>query len=84
MLEAAAQTAGLLAGLQPEGPPAGVVAELRDVVVHEPAQAAGTLSIEATLDRRILHFWRCRVVVRADDGRVLLEGRVTLAPGREA
>jgi len=82
MLEAAAQTAGLLAGLQPGGPAAGVVAQVRDVVVRRPAYA-GRLRIDATLDRRVLQFWRCRATVRAADASVLLEGLVTLGTGPE-
>lgn len=81
MLEGAAQTAGLLAGLQPGGlSNTAVVAEYRDVTVRAGAYA-GALSFQARLDRRILQFWRCAVETRAADGEVLLAGTVTLAPG---
>lgn len=84
MLEGAAQTAGLLAGMQPGGPAASaVIAQYRDVIVHG-AVHRGPLRFVATFDRRVLHFWRCRVEVRDEGGRLLLEGRVTLAPGKDA
>jgi predicted hotdog family 3-hydroxylacyl-ACP dehydratase len=84
MLEGAAQAAGLLAGMQPEGPAASaVIAQYRDVIVHG-AAAPGPLRFVAALDRRLLHFWRCRVEVRDEGGRLLLEGLVTLAPSAEA
>lgn len=84
MLEGAAQTAGLLAGMQPGGPAAGaVIAQYRDVVMHA-EMAPGPLRFVAALDRRVLHFWRCRVEVRDDGERLLLAGLVTLAPGKEA
>jgi hypothetical protein len=82
MLEGAAQSAGLLAGLQPGGPGTGaVIAEYRDVVVHA-AEHAGPLRFVARLDRRLLAFWRCRVEARSAEGSVLLEGLVTVAAGR--
>jgi hypothetical protein len=81
MLEGAAQTAGLLAGLQPGGPSEhAVIAEYRDVTVRV-AQHAGPLRFHARLDRRLLQFWRCRVEARDTDGTLLLAGSVTLAPG---
>jgi hypothetical protein len=81
MLEGAAQTAGLLAGLQPGGPDdRAVIAEYRDVVVHAPAHT-GPVRFVARLERRVLDAWRCRVEVRDVAGAVLLEGRVTVAPG---
>jgi len=83
MLEGAAQTAGLLAGMQPGGPASSsVIAQYSDVVVHGEVQR-GPLRFVAELDRRLLHFWRCRVAVRDESGRLLLEGRVTLAPGKD-
>lgn len=82
MLEGAAQAAGLLAGLQPGGPSAeAVIAEYRDIAVHAPTHT-GALAFQARLDRRLLHFWRCAVETRAADGRLLLAGLVTIAPGR--
>ena len=79
-LEAAAQAAGLLAGLQPGGlTNRAVIAEYRDVIVHMSA-ARGPIRVRAWLERRILACWRCRIEARAGD-RPLLEGRVTLAPG---
>jgi len=80
LLEGAAQTAGLLAGLQPGGPSsAAVIAEYRGVVVHA-ARHDGSVRFVARLDRRLLHFWRCHVEAHAADGGLLLEGQVTLAP----
>jgi len=82
LLEGAAQSAGLLAGLQPGGPcNTAVIAEYRDVVVHAPAHD-GPARFTAALDRRVLGFWRCRVAVAAADGRPLLEAIVTVAPER--
>ena len=82
MLEGAAQTAGLLTGTQPGGPISAVVAQYRDVVVRV-ATHRGRLRFTAHLDRRILHFWRCRVEVTDQQGAILLEARVTLAPDGE-
>lgn len=80
MLEGAAQAAGLAAGLQPRGLPArAVVAEYRDVVLHAAAHA-GPIRFVARVERRVLHFWRCRVEVRGASGALLLEGSVALAP----
>jgi predicted hotdog family 3-hydroxylacyl-ACP dehydratase len=80
MLEGAAQTAGLAAGLRPRGLPAdAVVAEYRDVVLHAGAHA-GPIRFVARVERRVLHFWRCRVEVRDAAGALLLEGTVALAP----
>lgn len=79
ILEGAAQCAGLLAGLQPGGPRRSVIAEYRDVVLHA-AEHVGPVRFQARLDRRLLHFWRCRVEARDADERLLLEGAVTVAP----
>jgi hypothetical protein len=78
MLEGAAQTAGLLAGLQPGGPFGGIVAQYRNVEVAT-REHPGPLRFVATFERRVLHFWRCRVEVRDRDGEVLLTGSVTIA-----
>jgi hypothetical protein len=81
VLEGAAQAAGLLAGLQTGGPgDAAVIAEYRHVVVHAQA-AVGRLRFTARLQRRLLHFWRCRVEARSAEGTLLLEGLVTVAAG---
>jgi hypothetical protein len=81
VLEGAAQTAGLLAGLQTDGPgDAAIIAEYRDVVVRVGA-AAGALRFTAVLERRLLDFWRCRVEARMADGTVLLGGLVTVTAG---
>ncbi len=81
LLEGAAQAAGLLSGLQPGGPgPAAVIAEYRDVTLHA-ERHDGPVRLHAALDRRILGFWRCRVEARSADGRLLLSGLVTVAPG---
>jgi hypothetical protein len=80
MLEGAAQTAGLLAGFQPGGPEnTAVIAEYRDVRVLV-EEHAGPLTFSASLERRVLQFWRCRCEVRALDGTLLLDGRVTVSP----
>ena len=81
MLEATAQAAGLLAGLQPDGlSNRAVIAEYRDVAIHV-HEHVGSVSVHARLDRRVLHFWRMRIEADDMDGRVLLAGFVTLAPG---
>jgi len=81
LLEGTAQAAGLLAGLQPDGPGEGaVIAEYRDVTVQVDLHR-GPVRFVARLERRLAHFWRCRCEARTDDGRVLLASRVTLAPG---
>jgi predicted hotdog family 3-hydroxylacyl-ACP dehydratase len=82
MLEGAAQAAGLLAGMQPGGPPAGIVAQFRDVDVLAPSHP-GPLRFLAVLDRRVLHFWRCRIEVRDAAGELLLRGQVTTAHSGE-
>jgi hypothetical protein len=80
LLEGAAQTAGLLAGLQAGGPgKTAVIAQYRDVVIHADAHD-GAIRFHARLDRRVLHFWRCAVEARAAAGDLLLEGLVTIAP----
>lgn len=81
LLEGGAQTAGLLAGLQPRGLVAtAVIAEYRDVVVHAPGHA-GSVRFGARLGRRVLGFWRCHLEARDAAGTLLLAGEVTLAPG---
>ena len=81
LLEGTAQAAGLLAGLQTDGPAnTAVIAEYRGVVVHA-AGHDGPVHFLARLERRLLHFWCCRVEARDAGGRVLLEGAVTVAPG---
>jgi hypothetical protein len=80
LLEGAAQTAGLLTGMQPHGlDRRAVIAEYRDVRIHA-ATHPGPVEFTARLDRRILAFWRCRVEARAADGTLLLAALVTLAP----
>src|SRR5689334_3179212 len=55
MLESAAQTAGLAAGLRERGlSPHAVIAEYRDVHVHG-ARHAGPLHLVARVERRLLH-----------------------------
>ncbi|MEW6268779.1 MAG: hypothetical protein AB1689_05710 [Thermodesulfobacteriota bacterium] len=83
MLEAAAQTAGLLAGLHEGAPRDAVIAQYRDVDVHAP-EHRGALRVRATFDRRVLQFWRCRFEVRDLAGHLLLAGRVALAPDTRA
>jgi hypothetical protein len=84
LLEGAAQAAGLFAGLQPGGPDAAaVIAEYRDVAIHA-VRHDGPVRFHAAHDRRILGFWRCRVDARSADGRLLLGGRVAVAPGSRA
>jgi hypothetical protein len=81
MLEGAAQTAGLLAGLQKDGlSNRAVIAEYTGVVVHAPAHR-GPLRFRARLERRILRCWRCRIEVHDRTDALLLAGSVTLAPG---
>ncbi len=79
LLEGAAQTAGLLAGLQPGGPDnRAVIAELRDVRIVAPVHD-GSVMFHAALERRLAGFWRCRTVVQSEHGSRLLEARVTVA-----
>jgi hypothetical protein len=79
MLEGAAQTAGLLAGLQPDGLTSmAVIAEYRGVLVHA-RQSPGPIHFTAEIERRLMRFWRCTFAVHAGDS-LLLEGSVTLAP----
>ena len=79
LLEGAAQAAGLLAGLQPDGlTNTAVIAEYRNVVVHA-ASSAGPVRFTAEVERRLMRFWRCRLAAHASDV-LLLEGIVTLAP----
>jgi len=86
LLEGTAQTAGLLAGLQQDGPGHdAVIAEYRDVSLGV-ERHRGRVRFEARVERRLAHFWRCRCEALAVDGRILLASRVTLArpPRREA
>jgi predicted hotdog family 3-hydroxylacyl-ACP dehydratase len=79
VLEGAAQAAGLLAGLHGGLSNRAVIAEYRGVVVHA-ERHDGPISFRARIERRLLHFWRCRIEARAAGGALLLEGRVSLAP----
>jgi hypothetical protein len=80
LLEGGAQTAGLLAGAQPDGlSEHAVIADYRAVRVHAPTHQ-GAVRFTARLDRRVMRFWRCRIDARAADGTLLLEATVTLAP----
>ena len=80
LLEGCAQTAGLLAGMQPGGPSnRALIAEYRDLVIHTD-HYSGTPRFDARFDRRLLGFWRYAVRAHGDDDRVLLNGLVTLAP----
>ena len=79
LLEGAAQAAGLLAGLQPDGPgPGAVIAEFRDVVVPV-TEHHGAVQLDARLERRLAQFWRCRCEARTERGDLLLEARITVA-----
>lgn len=81
MLEAAAQAAGLLAGLRDDRfDNTAMIAEYRGVRIHIPRHD-GPLRLLARLGRRVLHFRQCRVEVRAANDTLLLDGTVTLAPG---
>jgi hypothetical protein len=80
LLEGGAQTAGLLAGAQPNGlSNQAVIADYRAVRLHA-AGHTGPVVFAAEIDRRVMQFWRCRIVATATNGRLLLEGTVTLAP----
>ena len=80
LLEGGAQTAGLLAGAQRDGlTDRAVIADYRGVRVLTLAHQ-GAVRWSATIERRVMQFWRCRVEARTDDGTLLLEGTVTLAP----
>jgi hypothetical protein len=81
LLEGAAQVAGLLAGLQPDGPgPGAVIAEFRDIVVPVTGHR-GAVRLDARLERRLAQFWRCRCEARSPRGALLLAARVTVASG---
>lgn len=81
LLEGAAQSAGLLVGLQQNGlSNRAVIAEYTGVIVYA-AEHQGPVRFVAALERRILACWRCRIEVRDADDRLLLAGSVTLAPG---
>ena len=79
LLEGAAQTAGLLAGLAGGLSNRAVIAEYRGIIVHA-ERADGPVRFAARLERRLLHFWRCRIAARGPGDIPLLDGRVTLAP----
>lgn len=80
LLEGAAQTAGLLTGAQDDGlSNRAVIAEYRAVRFAAPDHD-GAVQFTATIDGRVMRFWRCRIEARAADGTLLLEGTVTLAP----
>ena len=80
LLEGGAQTAGLLAGAQRDGlTDRAVIADYRGVRVLAPAHQ-GPVRWSATIERRVMQFWRCRIEACTDDGTLLLEGTVTLAP----
>jgi hypothetical protein len=79
VLEGAAQAAGLLAGLAGGVTNRAVIAEYRSILLHA-ERAEGPIRFAARIERRLLHFWRCRIEARDAAGRVLLEGSVTLAP----
>ena len=80
LLEGAAQAAGLLAGLQAGGPDCrAVIAEVREAAITTTAHR-GPLRFVATLDRRLLGFWRCRTEVRGEDGPPLLTAWIAVAP----
>ena len=80
LLEGAAQTAGLLVGMQPGGlGDDAVVAEYRDVRATRETWD-GDVRFTARMDRRVQRFWRCVVEATAPDGAPLLSARVTLAP----
>ncbi|HWP66738.1 MAG TPA: hypothetical protein VNO26_12570 [Candidatus Limnocylindria bacterium] len=80
LLEGGAQAAGLLAGAQPRGlGRRAVVADYRGVRLGAPMHA-GAVRFVATIERRVLHCWRCRIAVHDASGGLLLEGTVTLAP----
>jgi hypothetical protein len=80
MLEGAAQTAGLLAGLQQHGVDnTAVIAEYREVRVLA-ARHAGPLRFTARLERHLLQFWRCRAEVHAAGDALLLTAGITVAP----
>jgi len=80
LLEGGAQAAGLLAGAQPGGlSDRAVIADYRNVGIHALTHD-GAVRFTATLDRRVMQFWRCRVEVHDAGGALLLDGMVTLAP----
>jgi hypothetical protein len=81
VLEGAAQAAGLLAGLRGGVSNRALIAEYRGVVVHA-QRYEGEVRFVARIERRLLHFWRCRIEARDAAGRLLLEGTVSVAPGR--
>ena len=80
LLEGAAQAAGLLVGAQEGGlSNRAVIADYRNVAIGA-ATHQGPARFTATIDRRVLQFWRCRIAVHDGGGAVLLEATVTLAP----
>jgi hypothetical protein len=80
LLEGAAQCAGLLAGMQPGGPPNTAVIAAYDGIVVRAARHAGPVRFVARIERRIVGFWRCHCEAQSADGMALLEGSVTIAP----
>jgi hypothetical protein len=80
LLEGGAQAAGLLVGAQPQGlSNRAVIADYRKVAIGALAHQ-GPVRFTATIDRRVMQFWRCRIAVHDGTGALLLEGTVTLAP----
>lgn len=80
LLEGGAQAAGLLAGTQVDGlTNRAVIADYRHVRIGA-ASHAGAVRFTATIDRRIMQFWRCRIEVHDEADRLLLQATVTLAP----
>ena len=80
LLEGAAQCAGLLAGMQPGGPANTAVIAAYEGIVVRAQHHHGPVKFFASLERRPLHFWRCRCEARAAEGTPLLSGTVTIAP----
>ena len=80
LLEGGAQAAGLLVGAQDGGlSNRAVIADYRNVVIGAETHQ-GAARFTATIDRRIMQFWRCRITVHDAGGALLLEATVTLAP----
>jgi len=80
LLEGGAQAAGLLVGTQVDGlSNRAVIADYRQVGIGA-ATHAGAVRFTATIDRRVMQFWRCRIEVHDGAGALLLHATVTLAP----